>query len=181
MTANSVSSVAESDGELSAVVRSDLTVDEDAVDGLVAADDVAVESGENLDDANFHAEYRRLAAGQGALRRVAALVARGVGPLAVFGAAAEEMRRCALADTAGLWHFETDGEITIVAAAARPGALTRWPVGTRTPVGSQHHRGGGATRRPARADRQLRQLCRVPRRSRARGGRDRGGGGANHR
>jgi sugar diacid utilization regulator len=47
---------------------------------------------------------------------------------------AEEMRRCVPADTAGLWRFESDGEITIVAAAADPEALTRWRVGTRTPV-----------------------------------------------
>jgi sugar diacid utilization regulator len=33
-----------------------------------------------------------------------------------------------------LWRFETDGEITIVAAAADPAALAKWPVGTRTPV-----------------------------------------------
>src|SRR5271156_3184966 len=112
----------------------DQTVDEDAVDELLAAEDVAVEFDENLDDANFYAEYRRLAAEQAALRRVAALVARGVGPLAVFGAVAEEMRRCVPADTAGLWRLESDDEITIVAAAAHPAALTKWPVGTRTPV-----------------------------------------------
>ena len=52
----------------------------------------------------------------------------------VFGAVANEMRRCVPADTAGLWRFETDREITIVAAAADPAALARWPVGTRTPV-----------------------------------------------
>jgi hypothetical protein len=32
------------------------------------------------------------------------------------------------------WRFETDREITLVAAAADPEALARWPVGTRTPV-----------------------------------------------
>jgi sugar diacid utilization regulator len=47
---------------------------------------------------------------------------------------AEEMRQCVSAVTAGLWRFETDGEITIVAAAADSEALARWPVGTRTPV-----------------------------------------------
>src|SRR6185369_1064340 len=44
------------------------------------------------------------------------------------------MRRCVPADTAGLWRFESDGEFRIVAAAAEPAALARWPVGTRTPV-----------------------------------------------
>src|SRR5277367_2378880 len=79
-------------------------------------------------------QYRRLVAEQAALRRVATLVARGVGPLEVFGAVADEMRRCVPADAAGLWRFETDREITIVAAAADPEALARWPLGTRTPV-----------------------------------------------
>jgi sugar diacid utilization regulator len=147
MTANSRSSVAESassttdpdararranDGELSAGFQSDQTVDEDAVDELLAAMELPAEFDENRDDASFYAEYRRLVAEQAALRRVATLVARGVEPLAVFDAVAEEMRRCVPADTAGLWHFEKEGEITMVAAAAHPAALTKWPVCTRT-------------------------------------------------
>src|SRR6476660_4503232 len=149
MTAHSPSSVAESasstidpdaqarrgnEGAPSAGFHSDLTIDEDAVDGLVTAEDFPAEFDENLDDGTWYAEYRRLAAEQAALRRLATLVARGVEPMQVFGAVAEEMRRCVPADTAGLWRFETDREITIVAAAADPAALARWPVGTRTPV-----------------------------------------------
>jgi sugar diacid utilization regulator len=65
---------------------------------------------------------------------VATLVAGGVEPSEVFGAVADEMRRCVPADTAGLWRFESDREITLVAAAADPEALARWPLGTRTPV-----------------------------------------------
>jgi sugar diacid utilization regulator len=122
------------DGELSAGFQSDLTIDQDAVDGLVAAEDFAAEFDENLDDGRLSAKYRRLAAEQAALRRLATLVARGVEPSAVFGAVAEEMRRCVPADTAGLWRFESDREIIIVAAAADPEALARWPVGTRTAV-----------------------------------------------
>ena len=141
------------DGELSAEFRSDQAVDEDAVDALLTAEDFAAEFDENLHDANVYAEYRRLAAEQAALRRLATLVARGVEPLEVFGAVAEEMRRCLPADTAGLWRFDTDGQITIVAAAAHPAALTKWPVGTRTPVDGDTlatlvHRSG----RPARID-----------------------------
>jgi sugar diacid utilization regulator len=147
MTANSPSLVAESasstidpdaqagranDGELSAGFQSDLTIDEDAVDGLLTAADFAAEFDDNRDDGKLYAEYRRLAAEQAALRRVGTLVAQGVEPMEVFGAVAEEMRRCVSAVTAGLWRFETDGEITIVAAAAHPAALARWPVGTRT-------------------------------------------------
>src|SRR5271163_3893148 len=123
--------------------------------------------GESVDSGQLYAEYRRLAAEQAALRRLATLVARGVEPVEVFGAVADEMRRCVPADTAGLWRFESDREITIVAAAADPAALARWPLGTRTPVQGNTI----ATHRPARTDRQLRECCRVDRCSCARGGR----------
>jgi sugar diacid utilization regulator len=149
MTAHSPSWVAESasgaidpdvqvrranDGELSAGFQSDLTIDDDAVDGVFTAEELAAEFDEHLDDGTLYARYRRLAAEQAALRRLATLVARGVEPVEVFGAVADEMRRCVPADTAGLWRFESDREITIVAAAADPEALAKWPVGTRTPV-----------------------------------------------
>ncbi len=133
MTANSPSSAAES---ASSTIDPDvnLTIDDDAVDELLAAEDLAAEFDENRDDGTLYAEYRRLAAEQAALRRLATLVARGVEPVEVFDAVAEEMRRCVHADIAGLWRFETDGEITIVATAADPAALAKWPVGMRTPV-----------------------------------------------
>ena len=168
MTAHSLRSVAESasstidpdaqarrasDGERSAGFPSDVTIDQDAVDGLVTAEEFPAEFDENLDDGTWYAKYRRLVAEQAALRRLATLVARGVEPLEIFGAVADEMRRCVPADTAGLWRFESDREITIVAAAADPEALARWPVGTRTPVDGNTlatlvHRSG----RPARID-----------------------------
>jgi sugar diacid utilization regulator len=121
-----------SNGEPSAGFQSHVPIDQDAMDGLLTAEEFPAEFDENRDDGKLYAKYRRLAAEQAALRRVATLVARGVGPLEVFGAVAEEMRRCVSAVTAGLWRFGTDGEITIVAAAADPAALARWPVGTRT-------------------------------------------------
>jgi signal transduction histidine kinase len=103
--------------------------------------------------AQLGVEYRRLVAEQAALRRLAALVARGVEPVEVFGAVAEEMRRCVPADVAGLWRFENDGEIALVAAAAHPAALTRWPAGTRTPVqGNTLAALVQRTGRPARID-----------------------------
>ena len=119
--------------EPSAGRQADLAFAEDAVNRLTA-EEFAAEFDENPDDGTLSAEYRRLVAEQAALRRLATLVVRGVEPLEVFGAVAEEMRRCVPADTAGLWRFESDGEITFVAAAADPEALTRWPVGTRTPA-----------------------------------------------
>jgi sugar diacid utilization regulator len=73
MTANSPSSFAESasstidpdararrgnDGELSAVFQSDLTIDGDAVDGVLTAEECAAEFDENLDDGKLYAEVR---------------------------------------------------------------------------------------------------------------------------
>ena len=102
MTANSPGWVAESasstidpdaqagrasEGAPSAGFHSDLTIDEDAVDGLLTAEDFAAEFDENLDDGTLYAEYRRLAAEQAALRRLATLVARGLfgGEPPIFG------------------------------------------------------------------------------------------------
>jgi hypothetical protein len=168
MTAHSPSWVAESasstidpdaqarranDGELSAGFQPDLTIDEDAVDGLLTAEEFAAEFDEKRDDGRLYAKYRRLAAEQAALRRLATLVARGVEPSEVFGAVADEMRRCVPADTAGLWRFESDREVIVVAAAADPEALARWPVGTRTPVeGNTLATLVQRTGRPARID-----------------------------
>jgi len=108
---------------------------------------------EDLGDGKFHTEYRRLAAEQAAVRRLAALVARGVEPLEVFGAVAEEMRRCMNAFTAGLWRYESGGEITMVGAAAEPAARAKWPPGARVPfdcnnIAARVRRTGG----PARID-----------------------------
>jgi len=141
------------EGEPSAGFPSDLTIDDGAVDGLFTAEECAAEFDEHLDDGTLYAKYRRLAAEQAALRRLATLVARGVEPSEVFGAVADEMRRCVAADTARLWRFESDREITLVAAAADPEVLARWPLGTRTPldgdtIATLVHRSG----RPARMD-----------------------------
>ena len=63
------------DGEPSAGFQPHLTIDEDAVDGLVTAEEFAAEFDENLNDGKLYAEFRRLAAEQAAVRRVATLVA----------------------------------------------------------------------------------------------------------
>jgi hypothetical protein len=125
MTATSPSSVTESasstddpdaqarranDGELSAL-QSDVTIDQVAADGGLTAAESNERFDKSVDSTQLYAEYRRLLAEQAALRRVATLVARGVGFLEVFGAVAEEMRRCVSADTAALRRFDTDGEI----------------------------------------------------------------------
>ena len=88
----------------------------------------------SVDNAQLYAEYRRLAAEQAALRRLAALVARGVEPSEVFDAVVKEMRRCLPTDRAGLWRYETSGEITLLAVDHRSPAPVKWPVGTRSPI-----------------------------------------------
>jgi hypothetical protein len=93
------------DDELSAL-QSDVTIDQVAADGgLTAAEFPNERFDKSVDSTQLFAEYRRLAAEQAALRRLATLVARGVGSLEVFGAVAEEMRRCVPGDTVGLWRF----------------------------------------------------------------------------
>jgi hypothetical protein len=119
----------------------------------LAADDRGGQLDESLDSVRLTAEYRRLAAEQAAMRRVAALVARGVAPPVIFGAVADEMRRCVGAITAGIWRFEPTDEVTLVAAAAEPAALAKWPVGTRTSIeGNTLARVVQDTGRPARID-----------------------------
>jgi hypothetical protein len=90
---------------------------------------------ESVDDVTLYAEYRRVTADQAALRRLATLVARGAEPAEVFEAVVNEMRRCASAHTAGLWRYESNNEMTKLAAAEHPGLrLAEWPVGTRSPI-----------------------------------------------
>jgi PAS domain S-box-containing protein len=96
----------------------------------------------------------RLAEQQAGLRRVATLVARGVEPSEVFDAVTDEMRRCMDAMTAGLWRFESNAELTLMAgSAADPALLAKWPVGTRTPIeGNTLASTVQRTGRPARMD-----------------------------
>src|ERR1700722_12248323 len=116
------------------------------MDELLAADERAA--------AQRDAEYRRLAADQAALRRLATLFARGAEPPEVFEAVANEMRRCVSADTAGLWRYESNNEMTKLAAAEHPGLrLAEWPVGTRSPIDGSTLAGMvQRTGRPARMD-----------------------------
>jgi signal transduction histidine kinase len=77
-------------------------------------------------------ELGRLADEQAALRRVATLVARGVPPVEVFAAVAEEVGRLLGADTAGIVRYGPDETVTVVAGWSREG--DRLPVGTRYPL-----------------------------------------------
>jgi transcriptional regulator with GAF, ATPase, and Fis domain len=107
----------------------------------------------SADNAWVYTQYRQLAAEQAALRRLSTLVARGVEPSEVFDAVVKEMRRCLLVERAGLFRYETSGEVSLLAADFRSPAPLKWPVGTRTPMdgdtlATMVHRTG----RPARMD-----------------------------
>jgi signal transduction histidine kinase len=66
-------------------------------------------------------EAEALATQQGALRRVATLVARGVGPSEVFAAVAEEVARCLEVQDAVILRYEGDDAAIVVGAYAAPG------------------------------------------------------------
>jgi signal transduction histidine kinase len=61
-------------------------------------------------------ELARLTTEQGALRRIATLVARGIPPAELFSAVADEVARLVSADSAFVAHLEPDGLATILAA-----------------------------------------------------------------
>ena len=126
---------------------------DEVMDKILNSDELpAEELAVSVDDAQLYAEYRRLADEQAAMRRVAALVARGVEPSEVFDAVTNEMRGYLQAATAGLWRYEATGEITLLSAAYLPDGAMKWPVGTRTPILGGLAAVVQSTRRAARVD-----------------------------
>ena len=89
-------------------------------------------------------ELRGLAEEQGALRRVATLVARGAAPGEVFAAVTEEVGRRLPVDFALMGRYEADAAVTAIAAWGTP--VADFPVG-RTLAGDagfrQDQRGVG--------------------------------------
>jgi signal transduction histidine kinase len=75
-------------------------------------------------------DLSRLLAEQAALRRVATLVARGIDPVEIFSAVAEEIRRMLGADNAGIVRFEQDGKSAVVVGGGGE-YVVKWPVGSR--------------------------------------------------
>jgi signal transduction histidine kinase len=72
---------------------------------------------------------------QAALRRVATLVARGISPTVLFGAAATESGRVLCAETTALVRFERDRTAAIVGAWAKQGTEgLALPLGSRWPT-----------------------------------------------
>jgi signal transduction histidine kinase len=89
----------------------------------------------------------RIVAEQGALRRVATLVARRVSQDDLFAAVNEEIARLVGADATALMRFEPDDAVTLVAAWSAAGAS--FPLSERGPV----HAVLGAVRESGRAAR----------------------------
>jgi signal transduction histidine kinase len=99
-------------------------------------------------------ELRQFAEEQGALRRVATLVARGVAPSEVFAAVAAEVGRVVKADHTNVVRFEPDDTVTVVGYWNEPGVPKvmpplggRWPVEDGTVTSAVL-----TTQRPARMD-----------------------------
>ena len=77
-----------------------------------------------------------LAAEQAALRRVAALVARGAAPEEVFAAVVEEVGRLLRVEYAGMGRYEPDDSVTYLAAWGT--AFERVPDGSRLTLGGKN-------------------------------------------
>ncbi|MHA7664353.1 GAF domain-containing sensor histidine kinase [Mycolicibacterium sp. HS_4_1] len=95
---------------------------------------------------------RELAEQQGALRRIATLIAEGTSPADVLSSVADEAAAVLHVRNAGLVRYEPDGTATLVAAHDEPG-LAAMPVGTTFPLdGDDVIAMVRATGRPARMD-----------------------------
>jgi signal transduction histidine kinase len=89
-------------------------------------------------NAEGRAEMARLAEEQAALRRVATLVAEETPPEEVFAAVNEEVGHLLSVDVTNLSRYEPDGSMTFVATWESGDQPSRFPVGTRTPLGGHN-------------------------------------------
>src|SRR3954465_14987858 len=93
----------------------------------------------------------RLAEEQTALRQIATLVASGAAPAEVFSAVAREVAEVMHLPMVGLYRYDSDGLMTVVATwSDRPHLLqpgTRWPIDGTSMVGQVQ-----TTGRPARIE-----------------------------
>ncbi|HEY2448433.1 MAG TPA: GAF domain-containing protein, partial [Mycobacterium sp.] len=76
---------------------------------------------------------RELARRQAALRRVATLVARRARPSQVYSAVADEIVHCLDVDTSGVWRYESDNALTLLAGTSKAGRQF-FPVGERLTI-----------------------------------------------
>jgi signal transduction histidine kinase len=76
-------------------------------------------------------EAEALAELQAALRRVATLVAQGVEPSEVISAVTTELARFLGVQYSALWHYQSDGTVTLLAACEDDPGVKTMPVGAR--------------------------------------------------
>ena len=93
--------------------------------------------GTAIANAQARVELRSFAEEQAALRRVAALVAKGAQPEEVFAAVAAEAGRLLSADLTAVGRYEPDGVVTL-GAWSSSGAAVPFPVGTSVGLGGQN-------------------------------------------
>ena len=107
--------------------------------------------GSAIANAESRAEISRLLDEQGALRRVATLVARGAPPERIFAAVTDEIGRLLGADVVVMFRLEPDGGTTVM--AGRGAGVDELPVGSRWEL-DPHLASAEALRtgRPARRD-----------------------------
>jgi GAF domain-containing protein len=120
---------------------------------LEAVNLIAAQLAVSLDNAQLYADYRQMADGQAALRRVATLVARATPPQQVFTAVAEEVGRLLAADLAILIRYDPPDTLEVTGTWTSTGTPAPTPVGGRLPLGGHNvttlvHQTG----RPARID-----------------------------
>jgi signal transduction histidine kinase len=109
-------------------------------------------AGTAIASAQAGVELRGFAEEQGALRRVATLVARGAAPEEVFAAVAAEAGRLLRADATLMSRYDPDAKATVVGAWTRAGR-TPAPLGTRLSLGGRDlHTLVFQSGRPARMD-----------------------------
>jgi signal transduction histidine kinase len=104
-------------GALAASVRGDDPLPEDAGARIAAFTELVATA---VSNAQAHRDLQRLADEQAALRRVATLVARGIGPEEVFRAVAVEVGVLFGADVAAIVRFEDDGAVTVLGDVGGP-------------------------------------------------------------
>ena len=109
--------------------------------------------GTAMANAQARVELRGFADEQGALRRVATLVARAASPEAVLAAVAEEVGRLLGVDYTVISRYDPDGLVTVVSGWARADPGRPLPIGVRLePKGRNIHARVFETGRPARLD-----------------------------
>jgi GAF domain-containing protein len=104
-------------GALMAAARGEEPLPEDAEARIAAFTELVATA---VSNAQAREELQRLADEQAALRRVATLVARGVGPAGVFRAVAVEVGVLFGADVAAIVRFEDEGAVTVLGDVGGP-------------------------------------------------------------